>query len=90
MSDEYTPTTDTVRAIYGRTPIGALWRSSEEAFDRWLAGVIKTAREEERERIAQDIRDDLTVRPLAGHDGIRDAALIAEGRYAPPHGRGAS
>lgn len=46
MSAEYTPTTDVVRAIYGRTPIGALWQDTEDAFDRWLAGEIRKAKAE--------------------------------------------
>lgn len=55
MSDEYTPTTDQMRAIYGRTPIGALWKSTEEAFDRWLESEREAVRQEVRECIAQDI-----------------------------------
>ena len=74
---EYTPNDDEVRAVYALAGVG-------EAFDRWRAARDEAVRQELRERIAQDIRDDLTVRPLAGHDGIRDAALIAEGKYVPP------
>lgn len=33
---EYMPTTAVVRAIYGRNPLGAKGKSTEEAFDRWL------------------------------------------------------
>lgn len=47
----------------------------------WLAhhdtAIAARARAQAGEDVAQAIEADMRVRPLAGHDGIRDAAIIA-------------
>ena len=61
MSDDYTPSTDEVRARYWIVDGGVSFPDEKEDFDRWLASVVTAAEkrgaDKERERIARDIEE---------------------------------
>lgn len=83
MSDEYTPTTEHVRAQYARQENydefyeGDLYRTpggqaSAEAFDRWLTAELRRAKAE----VLREAADDLE------RDNASPNLIELEGRYA--------
>ncbi len=82
MSDDYTPSTDEVRAVWCEYTYERGPRDKDgPAFDRWLESV----RAEERARIARNIekagreeeRKDFTPHSGGRFEGLMDAARIA-------------
>lgn len=74
MTDEYTPTTEQVRAEYvaNRAIHVSTTTPVASEFDRWLAAHEAGV----RERIAEDIKADMN------HDVTRNATLAAAARIA--------
>lgn len=78
MSDNYTPSTSTVRQAWYEAPYngGGAREMSDAEFDRWLESV----RAEERERIVRNIEadaDDARWLTTSGRLGMVRAARIA-------------
>ncbi|MNW51299.1 hypothetical protein D3C74_287830 [compost metagenome] len=77
MADEYTPRTDVVRhaLTFPRLRLGEPRPMTPEAVDRW----IETIRQEERERIAQDIEVEMRRHDAAqvGFSAVGDAYAAA-------------